>query len=271
MKKVLLVVLVLLAIVSPTICYAEGNDSVLSLEELTIQVMPEFAYHPNDQEKDHAPLLIGYHGSMVNNSEQPQLGQIEVPLPMNDPGFRIGYVAEYSADLKQVYEIEYVVDKDRGTISWTTTEEIPPQERYKFVVEYYTESLKVDGSKKSLAYQFKSFVDIGLVNVNFSQPSKAKDMKLNPEPEEQSHADGKDTYAYHFQDVKAGDQKNFNLSYKRTETKPTIELINSESTVEEKSDSKINYFAVGTFGGVSLVSAGVLTALIRRNKKRVSS
>ncbi|WP_066310962.1 hypothetical protein [Bacillus sp. FJAT-29814] len=269
MKKILLIILVLFAVVSPSICYAEGtHQPALSLEELTIQVMPEFAYHPNDQEKDHAPLLIGYHGSMINNSEQPQIGQIEIPLPMNDPGFRIGYIADYSADLKQVYEIEYAVDKDRGTISWTTSEEISPKERYKFVVEYYTDSLKVDGAKKSLAYQFKSFVDIGLVNVNFLQPNKAKDMKLSPKPEEQSHGDGKDTYAYHFQDVKAGDQKSFKLTYQRSEKKTTIELLSIEKNVEEKSDKKINYLAVGTFGGVSLVSVGALSLLIRRNRKQ---
>lgn len=270
MKKILFIILVLFAIVSPSICRAEGNPSALSMEELTIQVMPEFAYHPNDKEKNHAPLLIGYHGSMVNNSDQPQKGQIEVPLPMNNPGFRIGYVADYSADLKQTYDIEYAIDKEHGTISWTTTEEIAPGERYKFVVEFYSDSLKVNGNKKSLSYQFKSFVDIGLININFSKPAKAKDMKLNPAPQEQSHADGEDTFAYHFQDVKAGDQKDFKLTYKRTETKPTIELLNSEKTAEEKNDKKINYLAFGTFGGVSLLSVGALTALIRKNKRRAS-
>jgi hypothetical protein len=270
MKRILFVVIILFVAVSPSICRAEGNLPSLSMEELTIQVMPEFAYHPNDKDQNHAPLLIGYHGSMVNNSNQPQEGQIEIPLPMNDPGFRIGYVADYSADLKQTYEIEYAIDKERGTISWTTTEEIAPGERYKFVVEYYSDTLKVNKAKKSLSYQFKSFVDIGLVNINFSKPAKAKEMKLTPAPQDQSHGDGKDIFAYHFQDVKAGDLKSFKLTYKRTETKPTIELINSKKNAEEKNDKSINYLAFGTFGGVSILSAGALTVLIKRNRRQAS-
>ena len=148
------------------------------MEELSIKIMPEFAYHPNDEKKEHPPLLIGYQGTMLNQSEQPQKGQIEIPLPMDDKNFRIGYVADYSSDLSKVYEIEYIIDQEKGTISWTTSEEIQPNEVYKFVVEYYTDKIKVEKEKKSLAYQFKSFADIGLFNVSFIQPLKQKILYL---------------------------------------------------------------------------------------------
>lgn len=261
MKRIVILFIFIFAVVSPSASYAEN---ILTMEELSIQVMPEFAYHPNDQKKDHAPLLFGYQGSMVNNSEQPQRGQIEIPLPVKEKNFRIGYVADYSSDLKKVYEIEYTVDLERGTISWTTSEEIQPQERYKFVIEFYTDGLKVDGSKKSLAYQFKSFADIGLVNLAFTKPEKAKNWKLSPAPEEKSHADGKNLFGYQLQEVKAGEVKNFKLTYERKETKPTIELMNLP---EEKNVETGNYFAVGAFGGVSLLSVGAITILLR-NKKR---
>jgi len=269
MKKHLFIFSMVLALMCPSISFAE-NKPIFSMEELTIQVMPEFAYHPNDQKKDHAPLLIGYQGSLVNNSDQPQKGQIEIPLPMEAKNFRIGYVADYSVDLQKAYEIEYIIDSEKGTISWTTSEEIAPKERYKFVIEYYTDSLKVHKEKKSLSYQFKSFTDIGLVNVTFTQPSKAKKMQLMPAPEEkQNHADGDNTFSYLFQNVKAGEEKSFTLTYERSETKPTTELTNNKnSEKQEKKENKITTgLALGAFCGVSVLSLGALTILIRNRKK----
>jgi hypothetical protein len=73
MNKYILILSILFAFMCPFPSFAESK-SILSMEELSIQVMPEFAYHPNDKVKDHPPLLIGYQGSMVNNSNQPQKG-----------------------------------------------------------------------------------------------------------------------------------------------------------------------------------------------------
>jgi hypothetical protein len=269
MKKYIVIVSIILALMSPKISYAEG-ETILSMEELTIQVMPEFAYHPNDKKRDHAPLLIGYHGSMVNNSEQPQKGQIEIPLPMEEKNFRIGYVADYSIDLAKSYDIEYAIDFDKGTISWTTSEEIGPNERYKFVIEFYTDSLKVEKEKKSLAYQFKSFADIGLVNVIFTQPNKAEKMELIPAPEKQKHGDGENQFSYLFQGVRAGEEKEFTLNYVRSETLPTTELVIAKNlnADKEKKDSKSNKLAIGVVSGVALLSLGTMTFVLKRRKKK---
>ncbi|MFJ7729521.1 hypothetical protein ACIQXV_25795 [Neobacillus sp. NPDC097160] len=269
MKKYLLIFSIVFTILYPATSFAENNP-ILSMEELTIQVMPEYAYHPNDQKKDHAPLLIGYQGSMVNNTVQPQKGQIEIPLPMEEKNFRIGYVADYSSDLRKSYEIEYVIDREKGTISWTTSEEIAPKERYKFVIEFYSDSLKVKKEKKSLSYQFKSFADIGLVNVSFTEPSKAKKLKLTPAPEEkQNHGGGDNTFSYLFQDVKAGEEKKFTLTYERSETKPTTELTNNKNSGDLKEDNKKSTsLAVGAFSGISVLAAGALTVIIRNRKTK---
>src|SRR3954451_5954647 len=138
MKRLLFLSSVLL-LFNPSITNAEETQNILSMQELSIKVMPEFTYHPNDVNKEHPPLLIGYQGTMLNQSDQPQKGQIELPLPLGDKNFRIGYVADYSSDLSKVYEIEYIIDQENGTISWTTSEEIQPNDVYKFVVEFYTD------------------------------------------------------------------------------------------------------------------------------------
>ncbi|EKN65991.1 hypothetical protein BABA_17647 [Neobacillus bataviensis LMG 21833] len=265
MKKFLVIVSITLAFICPAISYAQ-NQTILTMEELSIRVMPEYAYHPNDQKKDHAPLLIGYQGSMVNNSDQPQKGKIEIPLPMQEKNFQIGFVADYSSDLRTTYEIEYVIDREKGTISWTSSEEIGPKERYKFVIEFYSDSLKVNKEKKSLSYQFKSFSDIGLVNMILTEPSKAKKIKLTPAPDKKQNHDGSDhTVSYLFQDVKAGEEKNFRLSYERSETKPTTELTDK---VEPEGNKKSTGLALGAFSGISVLSAGALTFLFKKRKKK---
>ena len=83
---------------------AESKSNVLNMEELTIQVMPEYSYHPKDK-KNNPPLLVGYHGALKNNAEEAQKGQVVIPLPMDEKNFRIGFVADYSRDLTEMNEI----------------------------------------------------------------------------------------------------------------------------------------------------------------------
>jgi hypothetical protein len=262
----------LLLLLNPAMTAAEENENILKMQELSIKIMPEFAYHPNDENKEHPPLLIGYQGSMLNQSEQPQRGKIELPLPMGDKNFRIGYVADYSSDLSNVYEIEYTIDQEKGTISWITSEEIQPNDVYKFVVEFYTDTINVDKEKKSVAFTFKSFTDVGLFNVSFIQPLQAKNIVLNPAPEEKkTHADEEGVYSYNFQGLKAGEEKSFELSYDRTETKTTIELMKKlEQQPIEKVENKKNssVLSIAAVSGAGLLFAGAFTLVLKRNRKK---
>ncbi len=275
MKKFLVninILICLLLMAAPAATHAEETQNILNMQELSIKIMPEFAFHPNDVNKKHPPLLIGYQGTMLNESAQPQKGQIELPLPVLDKNFRIGYVADYSSDLSKVYEIEYIVDEEKGTISWTTSEEIQPNDVYKFVVEFYTDEIAVEKEKKSVSYQFKSFTDIGLFNVSFIQPLKAKNLKLSPAPEEKkTHADEEGVYSYNYQGIKAGEEKIFELSYDRTETKTTIELTEKqdkqpiENGGNKKSSGILSIAAVSVTG---LLVASAFTWFLKRNRKK---
>ncbi|MFP7299437.1 hypothetical protein [Neobacillus niacini] len=276
MKKVFININFLLCILllfNPAAISAEDNQLILNMEELSIKVMPEFAFHPNDKEKEHPPLLIGYQGTMRNQTDQPQKGQIEIPLPLNDKNFRIGYVADYSSDLSKVYEIEYILDQEKGTISWTTSEEIQPNDVYKFVVEFYTDTLKVDKERKSLSYPFKSFTDIGLFNVSFIEPLRAEKFVLNPAPEEKNtHGDEEGVHSYYFQGIKAGEEKNFTLTYERTETTPTVEMIEKQeqqplNNNENKKNPRI--LSIAAVSGAGLLAAGAFVFLINRNRPKI--
>lgn len=275
MKKFLMninILICLLLLLNPSNTAGEENQNILTMEELSIKVMPEFAYHPNDVKKEQPPLLIGYQGTMRNHSGLPQKGQIELPLPMEEKNFRIGYVADYSSDLSKVYEIEYIIDQEKGTISWTTSEEIQPNDVYKFVVEFYTDNIIVEKEKKSISYQFKSFTDIGLFNVSFIQPLQAKKVVINPAPEEKkTHADEEGVYSYFFQGMKAGEEKSFTLTYERNETTPTIELM--EKQEQQPVDTVVNkknpgIFSIAAVCGVGLIAAGAVTFLMKRKREK---
>jgi hypothetical protein len=274
MKKLLFninIFLYLLLLLNPSITAGEENQNILSMEELSIRVMPEFAYHPNDEKKDHPPLLIGYQGTMRNQSEQPQKGKIEIPLPIEDKNFRVGYVADYSSDLSKVYEIEYILDQEKGTISWTTSEEIQPNDVYKFVVEFYTDNIMVEKEEKSLSYQFKSFTDIGLFNVSFIEPLEAEKVVLDPAPEEKNtHGDEKGIHSYFFQGLKSGEEKSFTLTYERAETTPTVEMMEKQEQqpidIEENKTSPA-ILSIAAVSGIGLIAAGAFAFFMKRKRE----
>ncbi|MBY0146513.1 hypothetical protein [Neobacillus niacini] len=276
MKKSLLhinIFLCLLLLLNPSITAGEENQNILLMEELSIKVMPEFAYHPNDVKKEDPPLLIGYQGTMRNKSEQTQKGQIEIPLPVDDKNFRIGYVADYSSDLSKVYEIEYLLDQEKGTISWTTSEEIQPNDVYKFVIEFYIDTISVEKEKKTVSYQFKSFTEVGLFNVSFVEPLKAKKVVLEPAIEKKSnHAEEIGVHSYFFQGLKAGEEKSFTLSYEREETTPTFELMEKQEqqpldTLDSEKSPAI--FSIAAVSGIGLIAAGAFAFFMIRKREKI--
>lgn len=250
----------------------EENENILSMEELSIKVVPEFAYHPNDVKKEHPPLLIGYQGTMRNLSDQPQIGKIELPLPLEEKNFRIGYVADYSSDLSKVFEIEYIMDQEKGTISWTTSEEIQPNDVYKFVVEFYTDTIMVEKGKKTVSYRFKSFTDIGLFNVSFIEPLKAQKVVLDPATDnKKTHAGEEGVHSYFFKGLKAGDEKSLTVTYERNETATAIEMMEKQTPqpidpAANKSNSAI--FSIAAVSGLGLLTAGALAFYMKRKRSK---
>lgn len=278
MKKSILtwIGIAFLILSTPGLSYAENKTPVLKLEELNIQVMPEYAKHPKDTDNDNPPLLIGYHGTLMNTSDVAQKGQIEIPLPMNDEKFRIGFVADYSQDLKELNEIEYKLDKNTNTISWETTKNIQPNESYKFVVEYYTEQIKAKKDSKTLTYQFKSFADIGLASVVFLEPLKSSNFKLTPEADShQENGYGMNMFLYQYQGLKPNEVKEFKLEYKRSEERTTMELMEEmagsaahggEAAVK-KNETLPTWVIIAAVGGFSVLAAVLIVFLLKRKKK----
>lgn len=259
----------------PALAGAETKENVLKMEELSIQIMPEFAHHPDDKEQKHSPLLIGYHGTFMNNSDQAQKGLIEIPLPMEAENFRIGFVADYSSDLSQMNEIEYELNKERGTISWETSNEIQSQELYKFVVEFYTDEIADKNDSKHLTYSFETFTDIGMLNLLFVEPMKTDSFKLDPASDShQKNTYGMNMFIYQLGSVKEGTEKTIELEYKRSTKSTTTEIMNemqgvSNNKAAEKDNTTIpTWMAATIVGSISLLLAVGLILFLKRNKKQ---
>jgi hypothetical protein len=255
---------------APWMASAE-NAAPLQMEELTIQVMPEFAYHPKDKKQSHPPLLVGYHGSLKNNTEKPQRGLVEIPLPMDAKNFKIGFVADYSRDLTEMNEIEYELNKQDGTISWTTSEEIQPQELYKFVIEYYTDSIKETGENNALQYKFQSFADIGLMNLIFVEPLKTDRFKLKPEAEShQKNSYNMNMFIYQSQGMKPGDAKDISLEYVRDEVRTTGEIMeemagpSAAAGAATKNEETVPVWMMGAIAGAVTAAAGLLIIFLKK-------
>lgn len=252
---------------------AEAKSNVLNMEELTIQVMPEYSYHPTDKKKN-APLLVGYHGALKNNAEEAQKGQVVIPLPMDEKNFRIGFVADYSRDLTEMNEIEYELDKENGTISWETSEEIQPQEIYKFVIEYYTDSIKEKDGTKTLTYDFKNFAEIGLLNLIFVEPLNSESFKLEPASEQhQKNSYNMNMFLYQSQGMKPGEEKNISLEYKRADDRTTAEIMEAMAgdakkagTVKQNEEKMPLWLVITVVGSVTIFAAVLLIFIMKKKK-----
>lgn len=274
-QTIALSIIACLILLLPNFAFADTNEPVLKMEELAIQVMPEYSFHPEDKAKDKAPLLVGLHGTLINDSDKPQKGQIEIPIPLKSKNFKIGYVADYNREQTSTNEIEYEIDKNKGTISWTTSEEIQPGELYKFVIEYYTNDIKVDKKDHSLTYKFESFADIGLVRVLFLEPLKTESFSLSPAAEShQENGYGMNMFIYQYQGMKPGEEKEFKLKYERNESKTTMDIMNEMGNkmapkgVEKDNETLPLGVIIGAIVGVCIVLAGVIIFILKKKNKQ---
>ncbi|ALC89614.1 hypothetical protein AM500_07440 [Bacillus sp. FJAT-18017] len=275
MGKKLASILICFILMLPGAAFAEEkNENVLKLEELTVQVLPEFAKHPEDKETAQPPLLIGYQGSLINSSDKAQKGKIEIPLPVEEKNFRIGFVADYASDLSQMFEIEYELDKEKGTIAWETSREIEPNEQYKFIIEFYTDAIKKDKESKSLNYTFTSFTDITMFNLAVVEPMESSKVKLDPVPTETPHGDtyGLTKHIYQVKSMKPGQEFNVKLAYDRNETKTTNELMESKVGKQSpakaiKTDKVPLGLTIAGISAASILAAGLLLLFFKRRQK----
>lgn len=247
------------------------------IEQLNIQVLPEYSYFSEDDNKDQPPLLFGYHVTVINTSDTHQKAHIELPLPFKEKDFKINAVGEYSSDLEKVNEVEYKFNENTGIVSWETKEEIEPQGTYKYVIEFYTNSIQESEGTKTFSYHFKSFADIGTVNLTFVEPLMTDSFTLEPTPEKhQQNSMNVNMYSYSFQGLKSGEEKTILMNYERIESRTTSELLLAMADSDyhhgatEKQVIKVPGWKIAiVVGSVTLIAAAILLVILRSRSKKL--
>lgn len=201
---------------------AEQSD--VTLTEMNIKVMPEFI-NPEDWDYELPSLLVGYHGTFTNNSDTAYEGELKVTVPTQLPHFKEGFVAKFpDQEDGEPSQVEYSVNVEEKTFSWTPKEPIGPNENYKFVVEYYTGSIE-GATERNFSFEYTAETDMEITNIAFYAPLTAEDFQLNKEPDTTLETFGLQYYMYEYSGVKQGDVFDFSVTYKKDDIVTTMEAI----------------------------------------------
>ncbi len=271
MKKLTILFLTLGFFLTASTVKAEES---LRMNELKVEIMPEYNYHPDDKDKKDLPVLIGYHGTLENVTGKSLKGQVSIPLPMNAKNFRVGFVGEYSADRKDIAKVEYTIDENTRTISWEAKNELEAGKLYSFVIEFYVTGMNVKDATRNFNYTFESFAPITNLTINVVAPLNTETIGLSPDSQSQSkNSYGMDVFNYQFSNVKTLDKKAINIEYKRKETRTSLEILSEmEGKAHQQLQTRDNTFPeqtsyIMTALGSIVACGGVLIFLMRRKVK----
>lgn len=201
-----------------------SNPQQLPYKALQVQIMPEFDY-PDDWPKDKPSLLIGNYGTLVNKAGKDYSGDIQLTVPAKDANFELYMVAEFPKVDQAEVQRPYKLDKEKGIVSWKPATPIKAGQEYRFVVEYYYNPIKVS-DKKSFSYQFTAPGNADLTDLIVYAPIGSKNFTISPKAMNQSKSDfGEDLYHYQYKQLKAGEQKAFQVSYVKADNKSSLSFI----------------------------------------------
>ena len=255
------------------------------LKEMQVQVMPEFDY-PEGWSRETPSLLVGQYGTITNKSGQDYNGKIEIPVPAKENGFQAYLVAEFPDPNKPEVQRPYDIDKEKGIVTWKPAKAIKNNETYKFVIEYYTQSIDVKEQKR-FTYQFLNNTEVDQLDVIFYAPMNAKDIQLEPKAQNTEKSEyGEELYYYQYKSVKSGENLKYTFTYKKDGTESTMEAINKQQppndenhtgvtatdqvTKSAKSSSSQPIIGVGgaVIIGLAIIIAGVFVFLgLKGNRK----
>ncbi|MDP4169956.1 MAG: hypothetical protein Q8906_05045 [Bacillota bacterium] len=206
---------------------------------MQIQVMPEFDYPPK-WPKDKPSLLVGQYGTMVNKSGKDFSGKIEIQVPAKEKNYQLSLVAEFPSENKPEVPRPYALDTKNGTVSWTPQKPIKNNETYRFVIEYYSNSINVK-DRKSFSYSFTNQANIDLLDVIYYAPLNAKEIKLEPKPLSTSKSEyGEDIYYYQYKNLKKGNKVTYNFSYKKDGNESTLTAIDKKQPPKDANHTGVN-------------------------------
>lgn len=201
------------------------NSEEFPYIELQVQVMPEFDL-PVDWPLDEPGILVGYYGTIVNNSGADFEGEIEIFLPVNEKAFEVDYVADYPFKNDPEVQRGFTINKERGSISFTPSYSIPKGELYHFVIEYFSNPIVQENGTKKFTYTFNAMANIDETKIIFYAPLNAKDFTVDHETSfRQETSYGMELFLYEYKNLGINEQLSFDVSYIKPDHVTTLELM----------------------------------------------
>ncbi len=243
------VLVIQLTLLPPNEAY--GNESSLTFSELSIQVMPEFI-NPEDWDYTVPSLLVGYHGSVVNETEEPYDGEIIVRVPTNLSQFQLGYVAQ-EVDAERHLPVDFTVNEEGQYIALSPQEPILPNETFNFIIEHFSASIE-GGGERNFTYEFLANSDISDFNLAIYAPYRAENFQVDQEPTFITDNFGVDIYVYELGNLNQGEVLEFEASYSKDSIVTTIEAFNSFEMPNDETHAGLNEQGQAQGGNNSLIS-----------------
>lgn len=224
------ILLIQLTLLPPNEALSENEGLVL--KEMNIKVMPEFI-NPEEWDFNKPSLLVGFHGTFINESDTAYSGEIKVKVPTHLPEFRPGFVAQFlNEEDAEPIPADYTVHAQEGYFTWTPENPIQPNEPYYFVLEYFSASIEgvVD---RSFTFEYVPQSNIDNVNLAVYAPFRSVNFEIDKEAELSSMQFGIQFFMYEYSDVKQGEIIDLNVSYTKQDIVTTMEALNDFSAPDD--------------------------------------
>jgi hypothetical protein len=253
--------------------------------EMQIQLMPEFDY-PDNWPKDEASLLVGYYGTIVNESGKDFSGSLEFPMPVKDRNFSVYLIAEFPEDNKPEVQRPFKINKEKGTVTWEPGTPIKAKASYNFVIEYYANPFEAEEANKKFNFEYTPTSDIEKLDVIIYNPLNSKEFTLDPKPASTTKSEyGQELNHYQYTKVKKGKAINYSVSYKKDGNESSLSVISkmnppndeehsgtaTDQVAKNTADSKERPIIDATGAsiiGISIVIAGGLVFFGIRGNRR---
>ena len=269
-------------VVQPMRIHAAGLSDDLTYVNFVVQIAPEYT-EPEGYPEDTPNVLVAYLGYLKNTGNEELLNEeITISLPDNITNFMLTTLGDFQGDSTQVKAIQdYTIDEEARTLTWRPNYSIKTDEVYSYVLEFFYNPIETSKEgNKSFTFSLTSPVAAEQLGVLIDQPAGSDAFLIDMEGAQTSLTPyGTLRYGYTFEEVKAGEKKNFPISYTKADNKSTQEMINdgewniptdethsmlnngSGESGDATSNTAVTKPLIGTIGAL-LISASVILAAV---------
>ena len=211
--------------------FAQANEGTpLIYEELMIHLMPQYA-EPDEGEAGEPAVLVGIHGTLVNESGKKFSNEIRIPLPYEKPGFQFSQVGEVRHE-EPIHNVDSIVEEGSGDIVWKPDQVIEPGGEYHFLLEYYF-TPEQEGNSYKFSYLYELEREANMLNILFFEPFGAENFLISLDDGYLTNIQGIPVHVFDIGDAEAGKLIEATAAYDKEDNATTLEAMEALSVKED--------------------------------------